>query len=80
MLDSNKPRTLDQLLRQRAIDEDQTALFAFPRLRDGITDFEGISGAVLNRFVDGAAKCLIAEGFPPVVCVVLKFCPASIWV
>lgn len=59
--------TLDQLLRQRAIDEDQTPLVAFPKTRQGITDYELITGASLNRFVDGAAKCLIRKGFLAVV-------------
>lgn len=67
MSETSKIWTLDQLLRQRAIDEDQTPLIAFPRTRQGYTDYEPITGANLNRFVDGAAKCLIEKGFQPVV-------------
>ncbi|RDW91655.1 hypothetical protein BP5796_02820 [Coleophoma crateriformis] len=66
MTDMNKIWTFDQLLQQRAADEDQTPLLAFPKTRQGITDYEPIPGASLNRFVDGAVKCLIRKGFPPV--------------
>ena len=68
MAATNTIWTFDQLLRQRAIDEDQTPLVAFPKTRQGITDYDPITGAVLNRFVDGAAKYLIRKGFPAVVC------------
>ncbi|EED14989.1 NRPS-like enzyme, putative [Talaromyces stipitatus ATCC 10500] len=66
MSETSKLWTLDQLLRQRAIDEDQTPLIAFPKTRQGYTDYEPITGATLNRFVDGTAKCLIEKGFQPV--------------
>ncbi|KAF3916714.1 hypothetical protein ABW20_dc0106499 [Dactylellina cionopaga] len=66
MSDTNKIWTFDQLLRQRAIDEDQTPILAFPKTRQGIADYELITSACLNRFVDGAAKCLIRKGFPAV--------------
>jgi hypothetical protein len=59
--------TFDQLIRQRAIDEDQTPLFAYPKSRLGITDYEFITGKELNRLVDGAANALIQTGLPPVV-------------
>lgn len=59
--------TLDQLLRQRASDEDQTPLLAFPKTKQGITDYEPVNGATLNRFIDGASKCLIKKGLPVVV-------------
>lgn len=68
MAATNKIWTFNQLLRQRAIDEDQTPLIAFPKTRQGITDYEPITGEALNRFVDGAAKCLIQNGFPATVC------------
>lgn len=56
--------TLDQLLRQRAIDDDQTPLLAFPKKLTSATDFEHITGAALNRFVDGAAKSFMLKGIP----------------
>uniref|UniRef100_A0A093XI25 Linear gramicidin synthase subunit D n=1 Tax=Talaromyces marneffei PM1 TaxID=1077442 RepID=A0A093XI25_TALMA len=67
MSETSKLWTLDQLLRQRAIDEDQTPLIAFPRTRQGYTDYEPVTGATLNHFVDGTAKCLIEKGFQPVL-------------
>ena len=67
MSESSELWTLDQLLRQRAVDENQTPLIAFPKTRQGYTDYELITGATLSRFVDGVAKCLIEKGFPPVV-------------
>jgi hypothetical protein len=57
--------TFDQLLRQRAADVDQTPLLAYPRV--GVSDYELITGIMLNDFVDGAAKALIERGFKPVV-------------
>ncbi|KAH8668812.1 putative NRPS-like enzyme [Xylariales sp. PMI_506] len=59
------PSTFDQLLRQRAADPDQASLLAFPRERYGTTDYELISGSLLNSFVDGAAKALMEKGFSP---------------
>lgn len=59
--------TFDDLIRQRAIDEDQSALVAYPKTKLGITDYELFTGRDLNRFVDGAAKSLIAAGIEPVV-------------
>lgn len=62
-----KIHTFDQLIRQRAIDEDQTPLFAYPKSRLGVTDFEFITGKELDKLVDGAAKAFIEKGFAPVV-------------
>jgi hypothetical protein len=62
-----KTYTFDQLIRQRAKDEDQTPLFAFPKSRLGVTDYELITGKKLNQVVDGAAKALIQIGFSPIV-------------
>ncbi len=59
--------TFDQLLRQRAVDTDQTPLLAYPKSWLGINDYELVTGAELNRFVDGAAKALLRRGFKPVV-------------
>lgn len=59
--------TFDQLLRQRAVDEDQTPLLAYPKSKLGVDDYELINGETLNRFVDGAAKALIKKGFKAVV-------------
>jgi len=59
--------TYDQLLRQRAIDEDQTPLFAYPKSQFGVADFEFINGRQLNRFVDGAVKSLRSAGLHDMV-------------
>ncbi|KAM0806547.1 putative NRPS-like enzyme [Seiridium cardinale] len=59
-------RTFDQLLRLGATDADQTPLLAFPKSKHGVVDYEPISGALLNQFVDGAARCLMARGFRPI--------------
>ena len=59
--------TFDQLLRQRAVDVDQTPLLAYPKSRLGVNDYELVTGAKLNRFVDGAAKALLQRGFKSVV-------------
>ncbi|KAG5977057.1 putative NRPS-like protein biosynthetic cluster [Claviceps digitariae] len=59
--------TLSQLFYQRAVDQDQTPLLAFPRSKNGATDFEPLSGRTLYRFINGAAKCLADRGFPPLL-------------
>lgn len=63
----SKIYTLDQLLRQRGTDIDQTPLLAFTMTRQGVTDYEPIDGYTLNRFVDSAAEVLRARGFQAVV-------------
>jgi hypothetical protein len=60
--------TYDEVIRQRAVDSDQSAVIAYPKTRLGITDYELFSGRDLNRMVDGAAKSLIKAGLSPVVC------------
>jgi hypothetical protein len=59
--------TFDQLILQRANDENQTPLFAYSKSRLGVTDYEFITGKKLNHLVDGAAKELIQSGIPPIV-------------
>lgn len=57
-------RTLSQLFHKRALDQDQTPLLAFPRSKNGFTDFERFSGWTLYRFINEAAKCLADKGLP----------------
>jgi acyl-CoA synthetase (AMP-forming)/AMP-acid ligase II len=64
--------TFDHLIRQRAKDEDETPLFAFPKSAFGVTDYELITGKKLNLLVDGAAKGLMHSGFTPVVSIQLS--------
>ncbi|KAG6010754.1 putative NRPS-like protein biosynthetic cluster [Claviceps maximensis] len=56
--------TLNQLFHQRAIDQDQTPLLAFPKSKNGAADFELFSGRTLYRFITAAAKALADKGFP----------------
>lgn len=65
--EKSKIRTLDQLLRERAADVNQTPLLAFPKSKHGLTDYEPISGITLDQFVDGAVCSLIGRGFTPMV-------------
>jgi hypothetical protein len=59
--------TLDELIRQRALDDDQSPLIAYPKTRLGIDDYELFSGKELNGLIDGAAKALMQAGIEPVV-------------
>ena len=59
--------TFDEIIRQRAVDEDQSPLIAYPKTRLGITDYELFTGRHLDRLVDGAAKALMKAGVEPVV-------------
>lgn len=59
--------TFDELIRRRAVDEDQSPLLAYPKTKLGITDYELINGKQFNRFIDCAAKSLIKAGVQPVV-------------
>jgi hypothetical protein len=58
--------TWDQVIRQRAKDEDQFPLYAFPKGQT-VDDYEMISGKMLDRLIDGACKVLIEAGLGPVV-------------
>ena len=61
--------TLDDLIRQRAIDVDQSPLFAFPKSQQPPIEYEYFTGKQLNRLVDGAVKSLVKSGVKPVVSV-----------
>ena len=50
--------------------QDQSPLIAYPKTRNGVDDYEFITGAQLNRLVDGAAKALLAAGVEAVVCTI----------
>lgn len=59
--------TFDQVIRERAVDIDQSPLIAYPKSKFGITDYELFTGKDLDRLVDGAAKALIKSGLIPFV-------------
>jgi hypothetical protein len=69
--------TFDDIIRQRAIDEDQSPLIAYPKTKLGVTDYELFTGEHLNRLVDGAAKALIKTGIPPVVSTISNYIESS---
>ena len=63
--------TVDDLVRQRAADADQSPLLAFPRSQEHPIEYEYFTGKTLNQLVDGAVKSLIKSGVKPVVSVQL---------
>jgi len=65
--------TFDEVIRQRAVDEDQSPLIAYPKSKFGIPDYEVFSGKVLDQLVDGAAKALIEADVRPLVCTSFHF-------
>lgn len=66
-VEENKLYTFDDVIRERAEDPEQVPLIAYPKTRDGVSDYEFFTGRELNRLVDGAAKALIGMGVEPVV-------------
>lgn len=60
-------QTFDDLIRRRSEERIQTPLLAYPKSKQGLTDYELFSGKDINRLIDGAVKRLIEEGFAPVV-------------
>lgn len=65
--------TYDEVIRSRALDEDQVPLIAYPKSKLGITDYEFFTGKELDRLVDGAAKALINSGLRSLVRLFLPF-------
>ena len=59
--------TLDDLIRERAIDADQSPLFAFAKSQQLPIEFEYFTGKQLDRMVDRAVKSLMKSGVKPVV-------------
>ena len=57
---------VDDLIRWRALDEDQVPLLYFAKGERSATDFEQFNGKDLDRFVDHAAKFYINKGLKPV--------------
>lgn len=63
---------LDDLFRLRAADSLQLPLLAFPKSEKGTHDFEHLTGQVLNRFVDRAAKHYMKSGLQAVSVILLN--------
>jgi hypothetical protein len=76
-VDERTMYTFDDIIRQRAIDEDQSPLIAYPKTKLGVTDYELFTGEHLNRLVDGATKALIKAGIPPVVSNISNYTESS---
>lgn len=66
--EESKPVIFDDVIRERAEDEDQVPLIAYPRTKDGVDDYEFFNGKQLHSLVDGAVKALMGMGLEPVVC------------
>ncbi len=57
---------LDDLIRARALDDEQVPLLSYPKSERGLTDYEHFCGKDLNNFIDCAAKYYISMGLKPV--------------
>ena len=57
---------VDDVLRARALDEDQRPLLSFPKSRENTTDYDHYCGRDLDRFVDHATKYYVGKGLEPV--------------
>lgn len=62
-----KCNTIDDVVRLRARDAEQTPILGVPRYKDDPADYEYFTGAELDRMVDEACRALVAKGFV-VVC------------
>lgn len=65
--DNEGIQTLDELIRRRGQENVQTPILAYPRSKQGLTDYEYFSSRDINRLIDGAVKALIKKGIEPVV-------------
>ncbi|KJR86710.1 NRPS-like enzyme [Sporothrix schenckii 1099-18] len=54
--------TIDDVVRLRARDEEQTPILGMPRGKDDPADYEYFTGAELDRMVDEACRALVAKG------------------
>lgn len=59
--------TVDDLIRLRASEADQVPILGYPKTERGLSDYERFTALELDRFVDSAAKKLMAMGLAPVV-------------
>lgn len=61
-----RPYVIDDLIRLRAADKEQVPILAYPKSEDSPVDYEHFTGQSLDRFIDHAAKLLLARGFKAV--------------
>lgn len=60
--------TIDQIIRNRATEENQVPLLACPSISaNKVDDYELVTGHELDRLIDGAAKKFLSCGIKPVV-------------
>lgn len=67
-------KIFDEVLLQRAVDEDQSPLIAYPRTKHGVDDYELFTGSQLNQLVDGAVNALLGKGVEAVVRTTYSLC------
>ncbi|KAI9730859.1 MAG: putative NRPS-like protein biosynthetic cluster [Cirrosporium novae-zelandiae] len=74
--------TIDDLLCDRASDEEQVPLVAYPKSKHGLIDYEHFTPKDLDRFTDHSAKKLMQNGIAPTVqktpCVVALLGPSDL--
>ena len=57
---------LDDLIRARALDDEQVPLLSFPKSDHGVTDYKHFCGKDLDSIIDLATKYYITQGLEPV--------------
>ena len=56
---------VDDLLRERAGEEQQRPLLAYPRTHNGLTDYDIFTGRQLDNFTNAAVQALLEREFSP---------------
>lgn len=69
--------SVDDLLVQRANEETQAPLVAYPRSVDGLTDFTLFTAKDLDSFTDAAAKRLLDHGMRIIVSCSGRLCSVT---
>ena len=59
---------LDDIITNRALDDPPTSILGYPRHAGRVDKYEYFTGRQLDRYIDGAVKCLISSGLHPVSC------------
>lgn len=54
---------IDDLIRERANDEEQLPILGFPRYKNSAADYEYFTGKDLDRMVDEACRAFVRNGF-----------------
>ena len=59
-------KILDDVIRNRALDDPPTAIFGYPRYEDRVDQYESFTGRDFDRFIDEAVRYFIGAGLKPV--------------